>query len=100
MHCKSSADRAGLYGVLYKHWRLGQPLEQAIEQLSGRYLHVRAGKTGMLDFLFGVAIAEMKAAGKSFNAWIAGDYDPAAVKSRFMSSWWGSVLTEKILRRE
>jgi protein tyrosine/serine phosphatase len=100
MHCKSGADRAGLYGVLYKHWRLGQPLEQAVEQLSGRYLHVRAGKTGMLDFFFEVAAAEMKEKGKPFDAWIEEDYDPAAVKARFMSGWWGNFLTEKVLRRE
>ncbi len=100
MHCKSGADRAGLYGVLYKHWRMGQPLERAIEQLSGRYLHVRAGKTGMLDYFFERAIAETKASGKSFDAWITDDYDPAAMKAQFMGSWWGNMLTEKILKRE
>ncbi|MFZ4120793.1 MAG: beta-lactamase hydrolase domain-containing protein [Caulobacterales bacterium] len=100
MHCKSGADRAGVYGVLYKHWHLGQPLEAAIEQLSARYLHAKVGKTGMLDFFFETAIAETKASGKSFDQWIADDYDPAALKARFMSGWWGNLLTEKILRRE
>ena len=47
MHCKSGADRAGIMAVLYMHFRRGQLIEQAIEQLSGKYLHVRMGKTGV-----------------------------------------------------
>ena len=100
MHCKSGADRAGLYGVLYKHWRMGAPISEAVEQLSGRYLHVRAGKTGMLDYFFETYLKDTAVSGKSFDAWIEEDYDPAAVKAAFMSSWWGNLLTEKILRRE
>jgi hypothetical protein len=54
----------------------------------------------MLDFFFETYLKETKNSGKSFDAWIAEDYDPAAVKAAFMGSWWGNLLTEKILRRE
>jgi protein tyrosine/serine phosphatase len=50
MHCKSGADRAGIMSVLYSHFRLGQPIREAMKQLSLRYLHVKAGKTGVLDY--------------------------------------------------
>lgn len=98
MHCKSGADRAGLMAVLYKHFRQGEPIDQAMEQLSLKYLHVRAGKTGMLDFFFETYLAE--AAGKPFIDWVEDDYDPADIKARFMSSWWANILVDKILRRE
>ena len=52
MHCKSGADRAGLMSVLYKLLREKVPFEQAVEQLSLKYLHVKHGKTGMLDAFF------------------------------------------------
>jgi protein tyrosine/serine phosphatase len=98
MHCKSGADRAGLMAVLYKHFRLGEPIDQALEQLSLKYLHVRAGKTGMLDFFFETYLAEGVC--KSFIDWVEQDYDPQVVKARFMSSWWANILVDKILRRE
>lgn len=104
MHCKSGADRAGVAAALYMHFRQGLPIEQAREQLSLKYLHVRAGKTGMLDHFFECYLADSapngKSAGKSFIEWVEQDYDPAVVKASFMSSWWGNVLVDTILRRE
>lgn len=100
MHCKSGADRAGLMAVLYQHLRQGLPMQAAMAQLSGRYLHVRQGKTGMLDFFFETYLEETKSAPKPFMRWVEDDYDPAAVKARFMAGWWGALLTDKILRRE
>ncbi len=52
MHCKSGADRAGIMSVLYRHYRLGLPIEEALEQLSFKYLHIKQGKTGVLDYTF------------------------------------------------
>jgi protein tyrosine/serine phosphatase len=101
MHCKSGADRAGLMGVFYKHFRLGQPIREAIEQLSPKYLHVRAGLTGVLDYIFDRYLAEGEPAGLSFEAWAASPaYDPATIKADFRARWWGTVLTERLLRRE
>ncbi len=100
MHCKSGADRAGVMAVLYKHLKMGVPIADAVEQLSLKYLHVRQGKTGMLDFFFKTYLEETKTSGKSFMAWVEEDYDQAAVKSAFMGEWWANILVDKILRRE
>ena len=70
MHCKSGADRAGIMSVLYCHFRLGQPIRQAIGQLSPRYLHVKAGKTGVLDYIFERYLAEAEPKGMSFIDWV------------------------------
>lgn len=100
MHCKSGADRAGVMAVLYMHFRRGSPIREAVEQLSFKYLHVKQGKTGMLDFFFETYLKETAQNGKAFIDWVNEDYDPAAVKGAFMSSWWGNMLTDRILRRE
>ena len=101
MHCKSGADRTGLAGVLYKHFQMGLPISEALEQLRLRYLHVRQGKTGMIDFFFEEFIRYEENGGElDFLGWVDEIYDPADVKARFMSGWFGSTITEKILRRE
>lgn len=100
MHCKSGADRAGFMSVLYRHFHMGDPIEDAIEQLSFKYLHVKQGKTGMLDFFFQDYLKYAQSHDITFLDWVNTVYDPADVKSRFMSHWSGNVLTELILRRE
>ena len=101
MHCKSGADRAGLMGVLYRHFRQGLPIREAVEQLSLKYLHMSAGLTGVLDHVFGLYLAEGEPLGLSFADWVqTPDYDPPAIQARFRANWWGKVLTEKVLRRE
>ena len=101
MHCKSGADRAGVMSVFYKHFREGQPIRQAMEQLHPRYLHVKAGLTGVLDYVFERYLAEGEPAGLSFVEWVESPaYDPVAMKADFKAGWWGTTLTEKLLRRE
>lgn len=100
MHCKSGADRTGIAGVLYKHFHLGVPIEDAVEQLKIKYLHMKAGKTGMLDFFFDDYLKYAEAGDLSFMDWVDQVYDPADVKARFMSGWIGNILSEKVLRRE
>jgi len=100
MHCKSGADRTGITGVLYKHFHLGEPIEDAVEQLKIKYLHMKAGKTGMLDFFFDDYLKYADAGELSFMEWVDEIYDPADVKARFMSGWIGNILSEKIFRRE
>jgi len=56
--------------VLYQHFRKGLPIDQALEQLSGKYLHVRHGKTGVLDDFFETYLAQGKPAGLSFEDWV------------------------------
>ncbi len=100
MHCKSGADRAGIMAVLYQHFRRGQPIEKALEQLSGKYLHIRHGKTGVLDFFFETYLREGKPAGLSFVEWVEKGYDPAALKQRFLSGRNSKVDIDQLLRRE
>ena len=100
MHCKSGADRAGIMAVLYMHFRRGQLIEQAIEQLSGKYLHVRMGKTGVLDYFFETYLAEGKPKGLSFIQWVEQGYDTAALKRRFLSGRKLKVDVDQLLGRE
>ena len=101
MHCKSGADRAGIMSVLYAHFRLGQPIREAMGQLSWRYMHVRQGLTGVLDYIFQLYLAEGEPQGLSFVDWTQSPgYDPKKIKADFRAGRLGSLLTEKLLRRE
>jgi len=104
MHCKSGADRTGFMGVLYRHFHMGDSIEQAMDQLSFKYLHIKEGKTGMLDFFFHDYLkyaAQEKENGRDieFIEWVETIYEPADVKARFMAQWSGNPITE-LLRRE
>jgi len=101
MHCKSGADRAGLMSVLYMHFRKRLPISEAMRQLDLKFGHFRAGLTGILDYVFEHYIREVEPTGISFEDWVASPaYDPAALKRSFRAQWWGTLLTEKLLRRE
>jgi protein tyrosine/serine phosphatase len=102
MHCKSGADRAGIMSVLYAHYRLGLPLREAVAQeLSFRTLHVKQGKTGVLDYTFERYFAEGEPTGLSFLQWVQGpDYDPKKLKADFQAGMIGTLITDKLLRRE
>lgn len=106
-HCKSGSDRAGLVATLYLFMKAGAPLDAALGQLSLRYGHVRAGKTGVIDAAFEAYRAHARAAQipltdvDAFLAWAESPaYDPARLKAEHAGKWWGNLLTEKILRRE
>jgi protein tyrosine/serine phosphatase len=100
VHCKSGADRAGLISVLFALIHLNLPYEQAIEHLSLKYLHVKAGKTGVLDYFFETYRVYNESNPIGFMEWVETVYDREAVQANFMSSWWGNLLTERLLRRE
>ena len=106
-HCKSGADRVGLVSALYLFMRRGEPLDSALGQLSLRYGHIRAGKTGVIDAAFDRYIAYAREARipltdvDAFLRWTqSADYDPARIKAEHAGKWWGNLLTEAILRRE
>jgi ABC-type transport system substrate-binding protein len=95
------SDRAGMMAVFYRHFHLGEPMSVAIEQLSKRYLHHREGLTGVLDYTLEKYVAEVEPTGVSFEDWVESDaYDPKAIRAEFKAGWWGTLLTEKLLRRE
>ena len=105
MHCKSGADRAGMASALYAFLHGGQPLARAREQLSFRYGHVRAGKTGILDAFWDAYEAAAARDGAPatpdhFRDWVRTRYDRQAVIAGFRPSVLGSLLTERVLRRE
>lgn len=101
MHCKSGADRAGIMSVLYMHFRKGKTIREAMDQLHLRYLHVKQGKTGVLDYTFERYLEEGEPAGMSFVEWVQSPmYDPAGMKAKFRAQMLGSLITERLLRRE
>lgn len=102
MHCKSGADRAGLMAALYRHFHLGEPIEEAMQELGFRRRgHVRAGKAGVLGYTFRRYLAEGRPKGQSFLEWVEDPaYDPRAIKREFKASWWGTLLSDRLLRRE
>ena len=101
MHCKSGADRAGIMSVLYLHFRQGRTIREAMDQLHLRYLHVKQGKTGVLDYTFERYLQEGEPAGMSFLEWVDSPmYDPVGMKATFRAQMWGRLLTEGLLKRE
>ncbi|MEM1382075.1 MAG: tyrosine-protein phosphatase [Pseudomonadota bacterium] len=98
-HCKSGADRAGFLAALYLALFEGRPVEEARQQLSVWYGHFRQSKTGILDAFFEVYLADAKGR-LSLREWIAQEYDPEAVTARFQATPWGSLLGDRLLRRE
>ncbi len=100
-HCKSGADRASMMSALYMHFRRGQPIRQALDQLSLRYLHLKSGRTGILDYTFETYLEEAEPKGLSFLDWVTGPtYDPAAIKSAHTARLKGPQIADRVLRRE
>ncbi|NNU17232.1 protein tyrosine phosphatase [Parvularcula sp. ZS-1/3] len=105
MHCKSGADRAGIGSFLYEFLKQEKPIAEAREQLSFKFGHIKQGKTGVLDHFIDTYEARAKADGvepnrEHFLEWIGTDYDRDAIRASFEPQALGSLLTEKILRRE
>ncbi|GIX13058.1 MAG: protein-tyrosine-phosphatase [Paracoccaceae bacterium] len=98
-HCKSGADRAGFVSVLHMHLIEGQPLPQAMRQLSWRYGHLRHAKTGILDRFFETYLAEAEP-GEGLEDWVRHRYDPARVAAGFRPMLAPAILVDRILRRE
>ena len=101
MHCKSGADRAGIMSVFYMHFRQGRTIREALDQLSLTDLHIKQGKTGVLDYTVERYLAEGEPAGQTFLEWVDSPaYDEAGIKADFRSRMWGRLLTEGVLKRE
>jgi protein tyrosine phosphatase (PTP) superfamily phosphohydrolase (DUF442 family) len=101
MHCKSGADRAGFFSALYLHLEERVPMGIARRQLSFRYGHVRAAKTGMLDlFLERYARDTGGNDPDAFLPWVDEVYDPLTFAADFAGSRFGSFFVDRILARE
>ena len=100
VHCKSGADRAGLFSALYLILREGATAAQARRQLSPRFGHFRFAKTGILDAFLDAYEREGEAAGLGFQRWAEEVYDPARVTASFRAGFWSSLAADRLLRRE
>lgn len=100
-HCKSGADRASMMSALYMHFRGGKPIREAVDQLSLRYLHLKNGRTGILDYTFEAYLAEGEPKGLSFADWVSSaDYDPTTLKAEHTARLRGLQVADAVLRRE
>ena len=100
MHCKSGADRAGLMSVLYMLARRGVPLAEATAQLSFKYLHIKQGKTGMLDAFFAAAASAGVVSAEDFFTWIENEYDRVQVKADYLKATGRTLELDRLLGRE
>jgi protein tyrosine/serine phosphatase len=100
MHCKSGADRAGLGAALYVMTQQNLPVEQALEQLSFRFLHIKQAKTGLLDYMLESYKQAHAKTGISFTDWLEQEFDPEALRQQFKVKGWASIWVDWVLRRE
>ncbi len=83
LHCKSGADRTGLAMAIYLLHYTGAPLSVARKQLSPRFLHLSASKTGILDYVLDMYEARQAKGPISFVDWVAQEYDPRDAAAGF-----------------
>jgi len=107
-HCKSGADRAGIFAVLYCHFRLGQPIDDAKDQLHWTYGHFRSAKTGILDHFFESYIqyrdqyneAHRNKTSPTFLEWVNSEYDRETMEKEFKPRGFANFWIDWIVRRE
>ena len=100
LHCKSGADRAALISTLYLFVHEDRLLEEAMEQLSIKYGHIKQAKTGLIDHFFESYEKRNAESPIEFYEWVATEYDRKAMKEEFMAKGWATLLVVTILRRE
>lgn len=99
VHCKSGADRAGFFSVLYRHYRLGEPIERASKELALKYGHSKSAKTGVLDYFFETFAANREPR-QSFTAWFGSGFDREALQASFQPRGSADWVIDRLLRRE
>ena len=99
-HCKSGADRAGFLSALYLILRENVPVRQAKDQLSWRFLHFSASKTGVLDAVFAAYLKDQPDEAKPFLDWVREDYDREALIAEFRVGGVSDFIERVVLRRE
>ena len=100
IHCKSGADRTGLAAGIWLMTQ-GRSVDDAFSQLSLRFGHVAAARTGILDAFFTTYAAFTRSHGpKPFLDWVREDYSEDALRAAFHSTAWADRLVDGVLRRE
>lgn len=100
IHCKSGADRAGFAAALFRMFRLGEPVHQAMRELAWYYGHFKGSKTGILDFFFEQYCLANVTKPIDFMAWLTTVYDRDQLKEAFHTRGWADFLVDKVLHRE
>ena len=85
MHCKSGADRAGFAAALYIMAYEGATVAQARKQLSWKYLHFKASKTGILDHIIDLFEHATTNTPIGVEDWFRHHYDPDSAMTSFRS---------------
>ena len=89
-HCKSGADRAGIFAVLYCHFRLDQPIDEAKEQLHWTYVHYRDQRKEN----------HPSESAPTFLEWVNSEYDRDAMEKEFKPRGFANFWVDWVLRRE
>jgi protein tyrosine/serine phosphatase len=100
VHCKSGADRAGLFAALFLLITKEARVAEARKQLSLRFGHFRFAKTGILDAFLDAYEEGGEANGLPFLDWVERVYEPASLTERFRPRFWSAMLADRIIRRE
>lgn len=99
-HCKSGADRAGLFAALYLLVVEGADMRRASRELTLLKGHFRYAQTGILDAFLEMYRDEGERKGKAFLDWVREDYDPARLAASFRPKRMASLIADTILKRE
>ena len=100
VHCKSGADRAGLFCALYLLVHHSRNVAEAQRQLSLRFGHFRFAKTGILDAFLDAYAREGEAKGLGFLEWVERVYDPDELARSFKPGFWSTLVADRLIKRE
>ena len=98
-HCKSGADRAGLFSALYLHWMEGVPLEETRQLRFWPYGHIRNARTGVLDQFIDAYVSYSRQEPIDLTTWIDEVYRPEALNEPAPDGF-RSWLVDRVLKRE
>lgn len=99
VHCKSGADRAGFFSVLYRYFRLGESIESAQRELGLKFGHFKEAKTGVLDFFFDTYLIR-RCRREALLSWINRSFSKDGLDSSFKPDGVCGFFVDRVLRRE
>ncbi|MDG1736528.1 MAG: tyrosine-protein phosphatase [Paracoccaceae bacterium] len=82
VHCKSGADRTGLAAALFR-LSVGESVESAKKELSLRFLHLKDGGKGVLDWVIDQYAVENAVTPITLRHWVETKYDPVQLTRGF-----------------
>lgn len=100
IHCQGGADRSGLISTLYLHWMEGVPLDQTRQLTFFPHLHIRTGRSGLIDKFFEAYVRHCESDPIPLIDWAEQHMDPVSLKRGFRPTALGVFLHDILLRRE